>query len=72
MDNLTIFNTISIWILIGFLLVRPLVRRMKITIERTFDDESPCGVALWLWRYPVGTSGYNEGKAICSFYWKDE
>ena len=71
MKILIILNTISIWILIIFMSIRPLWKRLEFTIEKTFFEEIPYGVNITLFKKPKREYP-NSGKSIFYFCWRNE
>ncbi len=71
MKTLIIINTITIWIMFIYLLIRPFMSRLKFEIIKRWSDEKTCGIGVWKYRNPAGDCP-NLGTRIIALCWRNE
>lgn len=70
MKTLIIINTVLVWLVIIFLVIKPYLQRFTIEIDRTFWEKKPYGFHITKWDYKKGTLP-NNGKGVFHFNWKN-
>lgn len=65
---LTITNTVTIIVIVGFKIISPYLRKIK--IERTFWEKKPYGIYIMKFEYDVDIIP-NEGRSIFHFTWRN-
>lgn len=70
MNNITFLyvNAIITWLVIIFLIFKPVIYRLQFRIERTFWEKKPYGISIMLWNR---SNGCRSGIEIFHFYWKN-
>ena len=63
-------NTVGIWGLISFLIIRHLTKRYTIEIERTFWEQKPYALNITKWDHDKGVVP-NHGVGVFSFRWRN-
>lgn len=70
MEILTIINTVLVWLILIFLVVKPYLQKLTITIDRTFWEKKPYGFHVTKWKYPKGITP-NNGRGVIHFRWRN-
>jgi hypothetical protein len=70
MKTLIIINTVLVWLIIIFMIIKPYLKRFTIEIDRTFWEKKPYGFHLTKWRYKKGVLP-NSGKVFFNFHWRN-
>ena len=70
MKTLIIINTLSIWVIIIFMVIKPYLQRFTISINRTFWEKKPYGFYITKWKYKRGISP-NSGSSVFWLNWRN-
>ena len=70
METLNIINTIAVWLVIIFLVIKPYLQRFTIQIDRTFWEKKMYGFHITKWQYKKGVVP-NSGRGVFHFIWRD-
>lgn len=65
-----IINTVTVWLVVIYLIIKPQLDRLEIQVERTFWEKKPYGITLMRWRYKKG-SGANYGEGLFTLCWRN-
>lgn len=70
MEILIIINTVLVWLMIIFLVIKPYLQKFTIEINRTLREKKPYGFHITKWQYKKGACP-NNGKSILHFNWRN-
>lgn len=70
MKTIVIINTISIWLIIIFMIIKPYLQKFTIQINRTFWEKKPYGFHITKWKYKRDIIP-NSGRGIFHFNWRN-
>ena len=70
MKTLIIINTVLVWLIIIFMIIKPYLQRFTIEIDRTFWEKKPYGFHITKWQYKRGVFP-NNGKGVLHFNWRN-
>ena len=69
-ETLIIINTLLIWLIIIFMIIKPYLQRFTIEIDRTFWEKKPYALHITKWQYKRGVFP-NNGKVVFNFNWRN-
>ena len=70
MKTLIIINTVLVWLIIIFMIIKPYLQRFTIEIDRTFWEKKPYGFHITKWQYKRDICP-NNGKGVFHFNWRN-
>jgi hypothetical protein len=70
MKGPVIMNTVLVWLILIFMIIKPYLQKFTIEINRTLWEKKPYGFHITKWEYKKGTSP-NNGARLFNFNWRN-
>jgi hypothetical protein len=70
MEKLTILNTALLWLIIIFMVIKPYIQKITISVSRTFWEKKPYGFRVTKWQHKRNITP-NSGRDIFYFNWRN-